>query len=39
MTHELINTIKKRMGAPMFGFLVMILLLIVLIAFGRVLLN
>jgi hypothetical protein len=35
MTHELIDTIKNRMGKPIFGFLIIILLLLVLIAFGR----
>ncbi len=35
MTHPLIETIKKRMGAPIFIFFVIILLLILFIGFGR----
>lgn len=33
MTYELINAIKKRMGVPIFIFLVSILLLILLLVF------
>jgi len=35
MAHEVIENIKKRMGTPMFLFIVVVLLLIALIGFGR----